>query len=82
MTKRVERLPVRDGYDRWADTYDATPNPVVSLDRRHAHAGCGTGVYLRRLHDLGARPVGIDFSSGMLGSHDGRRRAPRSPAPT
>jgi|SRR6267143_323335 len=33
MTKRrIERLGVREGYDRWSETYDATPNPVIALD--------------------------------------------------
>jgi hypothetical protein len=31
MTKRrIERLGVREGYDRWSETYDATPNPVIA----------------------------------------------------
>ena len=30
--RRIERLGVREGYDRWSETYDATPNPVVALD--------------------------------------------------
>jgi len=87
MSKRVERPGVRDGYDRWAETYDATPNPVVSLDRRYAlraldarrgeavlDAGCGTGSHLGRLCALGARPVGLDFSPAML--RVARRKAP------
>ena len=32
--KRVERPVVREGYDLWSETYDSTPNPLVSLDRR------------------------------------------------
>jgi hypothetical protein len=35
MAKRVERPGVREGYDRWSQTYGATPNPLASLDRRH-----------------------------------------------
>ena len=38
MSKRVERPGVRAGYDRRAETYDATPNPLVSLDRRYTLA--------------------------------------------
>jgi SAM-dependent methyltransferase len=77
--RRVERLGVREGYDRWAQTYDATPNPVVSLDRRYTllaldarpgevvlDAGCGTGAHLGRLCNLGARVLGLDVSLGML----------------
>ena len=80
MRKRIERPGVRDGYDRWAETYDTTANPVVALDRRHAlaalgprpdewilDAGCGTGVHLRGMRAAGSRPVGMDFSRGMLG---------------
>lgn len=89
MKKRVERPGVRAGYDRWADTYDATPNPVVALDRRHAlaalaprpgewvlDAGCGTGAHLRRIAQARGRPVGLDFSRGML--RVARRNAPRA----
>ena len=80
MAKRVERPPVRDGYDRWSCSYDTTPNPVVALDRQHSltaleprpgewilDAGCGTGAHLRALHRSGSQPVGMDFSRGMLG---------------
>ena len=76
---RVSRPGVREGYDLWAEAYDVEPNPVVALDRRHTlghlqpragerilDAGCGTGGNLRRLAALGARPVGVDFSLGML----------------
>jgi len=70
---------VRDGYDRWARTYDGTPNPLVALDRRHTFAalapragervldaGCGTGAHLARMCGARARGVGLDFSRGML----------------
>jgi SAM-dependent methyltransferase len=79
MSKRVARPGVREGYDRWSQTYDATPNPIVALDRRHTlraltplpgervlDAGCGTGAHLGALCSAGSRPVGIDFSRGML----------------
>ncbi len=79
MSKRVERPGVREGYDRWSETYDATPNPLVSLDRRHTlpaldprpgervlDAGCGTGSHLASLCSARSRPVGLDFSRGML----------------
>jgi SAM-dependent methyltransferase len=78
---------VREGYDRWSHTYDATPNPLVALDRRYTmdaldprpgervlDAGCGTGVYLAGLCALRARAVGLDFSRGML--RVARRSAP------
>ena len=79
MRKRIERPGVRGGYDRWAQHYDQTENPVVALERRHAmdllrpqqdeqiiDAGCGTGVHLRSMRRAGSRPVGVDFSHGML----------------
>jgi ubiquinone/menaquinone biosynthesis C-methylase UbiE len=77
--KKVERPGVRKGYDLWAESYDRTPNPVVTLDRRYAlahlapragervlDAGCGTGANLRAIAASGAAPVGLDFSLGML----------------
>ena len=35
--KEAERIRViaREGYNLWAESYDATPNPVVALDARH-----------------------------------------------
>ena len=79
MSKRVARPGVREGYDCWSETYDATPNPIVSLDRLHSlralnplpgervlDAGCGTGAHLGSLCSAGSRPVGLDFSRGML----------------
>ena len=89
MKRRVERPGVREGYDKWSATYDATPNPVVVLDRRVAFdalnpkageavldAGCGTGSHLSRLSAVYARPVGLDFSRGML--RVARRKAPQA----
>lgn len=77
--KKIERPGVRRGYDLWAETYDATPNPLVALDRRYAithlgpragervlDAGCGTGANLRAIAASGAVSVGLDFSFGML----------------
>jgi SAM-dependent methyltransferase len=80
MKKRVERpSSVREGYDRWSETYDATLNPVVALDRRFTmralqlqagetvlDAGCGTGSHLSRLGSARNHAVGLDFSRGML----------------
>ena len=89
MKRRVERPGVREGYDKWSDTYDATLNPVVALDRRFAlhtlgpkageavlDAGCGTGAHLNRLCAAGSRAVGLDFSHGML--RVAKRNAPRA----
>ena len=89
MAKRVERPGVREGYDRWSHTYDATPNPLVSLDRRYTlaaldprpgervlDAGCGTGAHLTRLCHARTQAVGLDFSRGML--RVAQRAAPRA----
>jgi SAM-dependent methyltransferase len=87
MRKRLRRPGVREGYDLWSETYDSTANPLVALDRRITpdaieacpgdrvlDAGCGTGAHLRRLSADAVRPVGIDFSRGML--RIARRAAP------
>jgi SAM-dependent methyltransferase len=87
MRRKVERPDVRTGYDRWAETYDDTPNPVVALDRRVTlqalnatggetmlDAGCGTGAHLRLLQRRGLRTLGLDLSFGML--RVARRAAP------
>jgi SAM-dependent methyltransferase len=79
MKRRIERPGVRSGYDLWAHVYDGTPNPLVALDRRHTldvlrpqprerilDAGCGTGDHVRAIDKAGGRPVGVDFSLGML----------------
>ena len=83
--KRIERVDARAGYDRWAPSYDATPNPVVAMDARFTlarlapkagervlDAGCGTGRNLERLVASGARASGLDFSEGMLAVARGR----------
>lgn len=77
--KKIKRVNAQEGYDLWSETYDATPNPVVEIDSRHTlkllapregelilDAGCGTGRSLKDLFSAGSRPVGIDFSRGML----------------
>jgi SAM-dependent methyltransferase len=89
MSKRIERPGVREGYDRWSETYDVTPNPLVALDRRITlpvlgpragervlDAGCGTGVHLATLCTARSRAIGLDFSRGML--RIAQRRAPRA----
>lgn len=89
MSKRVERPCVREGYDRWSDTYDATLNPLVALDRRFTlaalepragervlDAGCGTGIHLAALCTARSQAVGLDFSRGML--RVAQRRAPHA----
>lgn len=89
MSKRVRRPGVREGYDRWSETYDATPNPLVALDRRVTpaalspragervlDAGCGTGVHLAMISTARSRAVGLDFSRGML--RIAQQRAPHA----
>jgi len=85
VSGRIERVGPREGYDRWAPTYDATDNPVVGLAQRHAitalapregervlDAGCGTGRHLPALVAAGCRVAGADFSAGMLAVAHGR----------
>ena len=72
-------ISVREGYDKWADSYDLTKNPLVALDNRYTmamlptspgtrilDAGCGTGRHFSILLKKGYDVVGIDFSEGML----------------
>jgi SAM-dependent methyltransferase len=79
IEKKLERVGAQEGYDLWSETYDSTPNPVVTMDSRHTikllapeggelilDAGCGTGRNLRPLLLAGSTAVGIDFSFRML----------------
>jgi len=90
MSKRVQRPGIRDGYDRWSQTYDHTPNPLVALDRRYTmpllqprpaeqilDAGCGTGGHLGFMLLARSAPVGLDLSRGML--RVARRKFPSIP---
>ena len=76
--QRVE-LSTRDGYDRWAATYDSDGNPLVALEEplfdrlmgdvrglSILDVGCGTGRHAIRLARAGAVVHGVDFSAGML----------------
>jgi SAM-dependent methyltransferase len=75
----VAPLPVKDGYDGWAATYDGEDNGCFPMrdeillpmvDRlapgRVLDAACGTGVVSRQLLDRGHDVVGVDSSEGML----------------
>ena len=75
----VQVVPVREGYDRWAETYDTDGNPLIPLEERHigplvgkvdgllvADIGCGTGRHAVQLAAAGARVVALDFSRRML----------------
>jgi ubiquinone/menaquinone biosynthesis C-methylase UbiE len=72
-------VPTREGYERWADSYDSDGNPLIALEERHfprmlpdvrgllvADIGCGTGRQTRKLAERGARVVAMDFSRAML----------------
>jgi len=73
-------MGVRDGYERWAPTYDNSPNPLLAREERYVFPllpglrnrsvldlACGTGRWLTRLSAVGSRPaVGVDLSSAML----------------
>jgi|SRR6516165_256804 len=76
----AQSLGVRDGYERWAPTYDCSPNPLLACEQRHVNPllpslrnrraldlACGTGRWLARLLAVGARSAfGVDLSSAML----------------
>jgi SAM-dependent methyltransferase len=73
-------MPAREAYRLWAPEYDATPNPLLSLEQRclapltHSAVGCdvvdlgcGTGRWLEQIATVGARSMtGVDVSSEML----------------
>ncbi|HVH94043.1 MAG TPA: methyltransferase domain-containing protein [Nocardioidaceae bacterium] len=75
----VVPLPLADGYDGWALTYDGEDNGCFPmrddvlqpmLDRltpgRVLDAACGTGAVAQQLLDRGHDVVGVDISEGML----------------
>src|SRR5215469_14402867 len=73
-------LSVSTGYERWAQTYDDSHNPLLALEQRMlavmlpALAGkrvldvaCGTGRWFRVLEARGvAQLIGVDISRAML----------------
>lgn len=73
-------VDARDGYERWAPTYDDFPNPLLAREQRHVipllpelrncrvlDLACGTGRWLSQISATNARSiVGIDLSSAML----------------
>jgi ubiquinone/menaquinone biosynthesis C-methylase UbiE len=74
-----EVLPIRAGYNRWAEVYDTEDNPLVLLEEQHivplldgaagqsvADVGCGTGRHALRLAAIGARVTALDYSEAML----------------
>lgn len=79
-TRRAVCVSVSEGYERWASTYDRTPNPLLALEQRSVapllpslegkralDIACGTGRWCEILAACGAgRTVGTDFSAAML----------------
>jgi malonyl-CoA O-methyltransferase len=80
VAPRSARVSVSEGYERWASTYDQTPNPLLALERRCVppllpplegkcalDVACGTGRWCEILAARGAgRTLGADFSAAML----------------
>ncbi|MBV1859938.1 MAG: class I SAM-dependent methyltransferase [Nannocystaceae bacterium] len=75
----ITPLPTREGYDRWASTYDVYDNPLIALEQPVVRdrigsalgldvldVGCGTGRHAHWMARQGAKVTGIDFSGGML----------------
>jgi ubiquinone/menaquinone biosynthesis C-methylase UbiE len=72
-------LPTREGYDRWAATYDTMGNWLLELEEPEVDralgdvegldvldVGAGTGRHAIRIAERGARVTAIDFSEEML----------------
>jgi ubiquinone/menaquinone biosynthesis C-methylase UbiE len=72
-------LPTREGYDRWAVTYDTMGNWLLDLEEPEVDralgdtaeldlldVGTGTGRHAIRLAAAGARVTALDFSDAML----------------
>jgi malonyl-CoA O-methyltransferase len=70
----MNHVSALEGYALWADTWDATPSPIVALEhrlmlpwierlhpRRPIDVGCGTGRWTARFS-----AIGIDVSPAML----------------
>lgn len=91
MNRRIQRhVSSREGYARWADEYDAFPNPMTAM-AAHVLAraapelagldvielGCGTGRNAGALTGLVASYLGVDDSPEMLAIAR-QRAAPRA----
>jgi ubiquinone/menaquinone biosynthesis C-methylase UbiE len=72
-------LPTREGYDRWAESYDAGTNWLLALEEPEVgralgdvcgldvlDVGTGTGRHAIRLAAAGALVTAVDFSEAML----------------
>ena len=74
-----EAVPVRQGYARWAETYDTQDNPLIVLEKPLARSllgdvrqltvadiGCGTGRHALYLAKAGAGVTAVDFAPEMM----------------
>jgi ubiquinone/menaquinone biosynthesis C-methylase UbiE len=72
-------LPTREGYDRWAATYDTMGNWLLELEEPEVDralgnvasldvidVGAGTGRHAIRIATRGARVTALDFSEQMI----------------
>jgi ubiquinone/menaquinone biosynthesis C-methylase UbiE len=72
-------VPTREGYDRWAATYDTMGNWLLELEEPEVDralgdvegldvldVGAGTGRHALRIAESGARVCAVDFSEEML----------------
>jgi len=79
VSDQPQVLPTRDGYNRWAATYDTMGNWLLELEEPEVYrvlgdvagvdvldVGAGTGRHAVRLSLLGARVTALDFSEEML----------------
>ena len=86
-TRLPEVVPVEEGYERWASSYDEAPNPLLAREERYLapllselhfnsvlDLACGTGRWLEELIAQScASGVGIDVSKAMLRVANGKR---------
>jgi ubiquinone/menaquinone biosynthesis C-methylase UbiE len=81
-------VDTREGYDRWAASYDDEGNPLLALEEPEVDkalgdvagldvldAGTGTGRHALHLAARGARVVAVDFSDQMLAKARAKRGA-------
>lgn len=79
MGKPVIALPAREGFRRWAASYDRDPNPLLALEERIARpmlgslmdtrvldVCAGTGRWMSIARSARANVIGIDISAEML----------------
>jgi SAM-dependent methyltransferase len=84
----AQPISTRDGYDRWASSYDGQSNQLLELEEPVVReildglpvgvaldAACGTGRHAAYLAELGHTVIGVDSSPGMLAR--AREKVPR-----